>query len=105
MVEQCGEVDAPELLQKCASNPARGWLGERLSVTQVPNIEAASAALKDSLPRLERAMIQEQRARLARDIASAQQHGDEARARQLMQERDQLLRSQHTMSPRGENGG
>ena len=76
-----------------------------MSVTQVPNIEAASAALKDSLPRLERAMIQEQRARLARDIASAQQHGDEARARQLMQERDQLLRSQHTMSPRGENGG
>lgn len=105
MVEQCGEVDAPELLQKCASNPARGWLGERLSVTEVPNIEAAQAALVDGLPRLEQGLMQHRRAKLSTDIRRAQQQGDEQRVQELMRERDELLRAQYKQSPRGENGG
>ena len=31
MVEQRGEVDASALLEEVTSNPARAWLGERLS--------------------------------------------------------------------------
>jgi DNA primase len=92
MVEQRGEVDAPALLEELASNPARAWLGERLSGAPEHDRERAERVLIEGLPLLERDLRMEQRARLKREIQAARDGGDYVRAEELTRLRDELAR-------------
>jgi DNA primase len=93
MVEQRGEVDAPALLEELASNPARAWLGERLSRVPEYDRERAERVLNEGLPLLERDLRMEQRARLKREIQVAREGGDYVRAAELTRLRDELART------------
>ncbi len=92
MVGQRGEVDAPALLEAVVSNPARAWLGERLSGASEYDLELARAALRDGLPRLEEKLREQQRAGMKREIQNALRAGDVGRAEELTRLRDELAK-------------
>jgi len=92
MVGQRGEVDAPALLEAVMSNPARAWLGERLSGASEYDLELARAALRDGLPRLEEKLREHQRADMKREIQIALRAGDVQRAEELTRLRDELAK-------------
>lgn len=93
MLEQRGEVDALALLEGLASNPARAWLGERLSAVPAVDRERAERLLIEGLPMLERDRKNEQRQQLSREIQIANQTGNQARAHELMRLRDELAKT------------
>jgi hypothetical protein len=93
MLEQRGEVDALALLEGLASNPARAWLGERLSAVPAVDRERAERLLIEGLPMLERDRKNEQRQQLSREIQIANQTGNQARAQELMRLRDELAKT------------
>jgi hypothetical protein len=93
MVEQRGEIDAPTLLNELSNNPARTWLGRRLSTSPELDAERAERVLIEGLPLLERDRRDEQRAKLKREIQIALQSGDVQRAQELTRLRDELARS------------
>ncbi len=94
LFEERGEVDASVLLKAVESNPARAWLGERLSVALESkyDLELAQAALRDGLPRLEEKYREHQRADIKREIQSALRTGDEQRVQELMRLRDEIAK-------------
>ncbi len=94
LFEERGEVDASALLKAVESNPARAWLGERLSVALESkyDLELAQAALRDGLPRLEEKYREHQRADIKREIQSALRTGDEQRVQELMRLRDEIAK-------------
>ncbi|MEY4512223.1 MAG: hypothetical protein RLZZ450_4345 [Pseudomonadota bacterium] len=93
MLEQRGEVDALALLEGLSSNPARAWLGERLSAVPSVDRERAERLLIEGLPMLERDRKNEHRAQLSREIQIANQTGNQARAQELMRLRDELAKT------------
>lgn len=93
MLEQRGEVDALALLEGLSSNPARAWLGERLSLVPAVDRERAERLLIEGLPMLERDRKNEQRQQLSREIQIANQTGNQARAQELMRLRDELAKT------------
>ncbi len=94
LFEERGEVDASALLKAVESNPARAWLGERLSVALESkyDLELAQAALRDGIPRLEEKYREHQRADIKREIQSALRTGDEQRVQELMRLRDEIAK-------------
>jgi len=90
MVEQRGEIDAPALLEEVASNPARAWLGMRLSSVREYDRERAERLLIEGIPFLERERKQTERSRLKRDIQAAYDRGDHAEAAELTRLRNEL---------------
>jgi DNA primase len=93
MLERRGEVDALALLEGLSRNPARAWLGERLSAVPAVDRERAERLLIEGLPMLERDRRNEQRAQLSREIQIANQTGNQARAQELMRLRDELAKT------------
>jgi len=93
MLELRGEVDAVALLEGLSSNPARAWLGERLSAVPAVDRERAERLLVEGMPMLERDRKNEQRAQLSRDIQIANQTGNQTRAHELMRLRDELAKT------------
>jgi DNA primase len=93
MLERRGEVDALALLEELSRNPARAWLGERLSAVPAVDRERAERLLIEGLPMLERDRRNEQRAQLSREIQIANQTGNQARAQELMRLRDELAKT------------
>jgi DNA primase len=93
MLEQRGEVDALALLEGLSRNPARAWLGERLSAVPAVDRERAERLLIEGLPMLERDRRNEHRAQLSREIQIANQTGNQARAQELMRLRDELAKT------------
>ena len=93
LVAERGEVDASVLLKAVESNPARAWLGERLSVALESkyDLELAQAALRDGLPRLAKKHREDQREQIKREIQKARQAGDELLAQELMRQRDKMM--------------
>jgi DNA primase len=93
MLELRGEVDALALLEGLSSNPARAWLGERLSAVPMVDRERAERLLVEGMPLLERDRKNEQRAQLSREIQIANQTGNQTRAQELMRLRDELAKT------------
>jgi len=93
MVERRGEIDASALLEEVTSNPARAWLGERLSTVPELAAERAERVLIEGIPFLERDQRSEERARLKRRIQAARDGGDFALAEELTRLRDELART------------
>ncbi|HEY6879216.1 MAG TPA: toprim domain-containing protein, partial [Polyangiales bacterium] len=93
MLEQRGEVDAPALLDGLSSNPARAWLGERLSLVPLFDRERAERLLVEGLPWLERDHKKSQRDELKRKIQIATQMNDGAQVAELMRLRDELAKT------------
>jgi DNA primase len=92
LVEERGEVDALTLLEAVAGNPARAWLGERLSGPPEFDADLAKAALRDGIPRLSEKKRDEERAHLRREIQLALRSGDTERAQELTRVRDDLAK-------------
>jgi hypothetical protein len=93
MLEQRGEIDAPVLLEELASNPARAWLGMRLSSVREYDRERAERLLIEGIPFLERDRNMKERTRLKREIQAAYDRGDHAEAAELTRLRNELARS------------
>jgi DNA primase len=93
MLEQRGEVDALALLDGLSSNPARAWLGERLSLVPMFDRERAERLVVEGLPWLERDHKKSQRDELKRRIQIATQMNDEAQVAELMRLRDELAKT------------
>jgi hypothetical protein len=93
MLEQRGEIDAPALLEEVASNPARAWLGVRLSSVREYDRERAERLLIEGIPFLERDRNMQERTRLKREIQAAYDRGDHAEAAELTRLRNELARS------------
>jgi DNA primase len=93
MLEQRGEVDALALLDGLSSNPARAWLGERLSLVPMYDRERAERLLVEGLPWLERDHKKSQRDELKRKIQIATQMNDGAQVAELMRLRDELAKT------------
>lgn len=93
MLEQRGEVDALALLDGMSSNPARAWLGERLSLVPMFDRERAERLLVEGLPWLERDHKNSQRDELKRKIQIATQMNDGAQVAELMRLRDELAKT------------
>jgi hypothetical protein len=93
MLEQRGEIDAPALLEEVASNPARAWLGLRLSSVREYDRERAERLLIEGIPFLERDRNMQERTRLKREIQAAYDRGDHAEAAELTRLRNELART------------
>jgi DNA primase len=93
MLEQRGEIDAPALLEEVASNPARAWLGVRLSSVREYDRERAERLLIEGIPFLERDRNMQERTRLKREIQAAYDRGDHAEAAELTRLRNELART------------
>lgn len=86
-------VDGPALLAELDGNPACEWLEKRLAVDTYGDIEGARRALRDGVPRLAKRNIERELPRLGQLILEARREGNDARADELMHERDALFRS------------
>jgi DNA primase len=93
MIEERGEVDAPALLEGLSSNPARAWLSKRLAESPLLSAEQAKGVIESATPWLLRDQKQTRAAALKKQIDSALRSGEVERARELIRERDELLKS------------
>jgi DNA primase len=93
MLAERGEIDAPTLLEEVASNPARAWLGVRLSSVREYDRERAERLLIEGIPFLERDRNMQERTRLKREIQAAYDRGDHAEAAELTRLRNELART------------
>jgi len=93
VVEGQGRVDALALLEAVGSNPARGWLAQRLEAEPVYSRERAYEVLQQGLPLLERDRKAFEREQLKRDIQTARECGDFERANELTRLRDELAKT------------
>jgi DNA primase len=92
MVEGRGEVDAPALLEGMSSNPARAWLASRLEKS-VLSADAATEIVRNAASVLRKSWKETRLKALKREIQSARLSGDNARAEELMRERDEVFKS------------
>jgi hypothetical protein len=93
IVEQQRGIDAPALLEELAGNPARAWLGERLSGAPKYDRERAEGVLIEGLPFLERDRKKGELEQLRREIQAARERGDSAHAEELTRRHDKLART------------